>query len=170
MEIYRLYSLSLPLDVALSRSGCHASASMHFREFWQWPSLSVTQWRFFPRPVLLLFSSDVLYPTPFLPPMGFLFCSPSCFLNHSKIFGWFLVRFSPFLRTASSRSFLIFSFCAAFSFFSFAFSSLFLLNSSFLFLALCRVLPLCWLFVTCVPSSPGFGLGSELVPTYQWKS
>ena len=115
-----------------------------------------------PPHVPLLLSSAAVYPTPFLPPKGCLRCSPSCLLNHSKIFGWFFVRFSPFLRIASSRSFLFFSFWAAFSFFSFVFSSIFRLKSSFLFLALCLVLPICWIFVTSAPSSPGFGLGSEI--------
>ena len=127
-KFFLLFSLFLPPVVSPSSSWRLASASMHSREFWLRPFLSVTQWRPLSRRTSLL-----LYPTPFLPPMGCLRFSPSFLLNQSKIFGWFFVRFSPFLLTASSLSF--FSFWAAFSFFSFLFSSIFRLNSSFLALS-----------------------------------
>ena len=102
---------------------------------------SVTQWRSFTVPFLSSFLLVQFYPTPFLPPAGCLFWPPPFFLNHSNIFGWFFVRLAPFLLIASSLSFLFFSFSAAFSFFSLAFSSLFLLNSSFLVFAFSRLLP-----------------------------
>lgn len=57
MEIYTngLRRLSPPPAVMVLRSGCHASASMHFRPVWRWPSPSVTQWRSFTVPFLSSF-------------------------------------------------------------------------------------------------------------------
>ena len=67
-----------------------ASASMHFSQFWRWPSLTVVQWRHVTVfPVGLhssssgpLIMSSFLYPTPFFPPVGGFCCPPPFFLNH----------------------------------------------------------------------------------------
>ena len=100
-----------------------------FLSFLQAPPIPFHSVVSFPRFLVILASR--LYPTPCFPPVR-VFCWPSSFLlNHASIFGWFFVRFSPFLRSMSSCSFF-FSFSAALSFLNLAFNSLFVLCSSFL--------------------------------------
>ena len=76
------------------RLSCFSFASMHFGQFWRWPSLTVMQWRYVTVFSVGLHSSSsgplilalFLYPTPFFPPVGGFFCPPPFFLIRTNSF------------------------------------------------------------------------------------
>ena len=75
MENFLLYSLFLLPKVSPSSSWRLASASMHSREFWLWPFLSVTQWRPFSSSRFTPALSNSLSPSHGLPSLLTFFLS-----------------------------------------------------------------------------------------------
>ena len=75
---------------------CHASASMHFRQVWLWPSLSVTQWRFFHWSLSVLFLLGVVLPYSLPSSHGVSLLLPSLLLDPFQNLWLVFCAFSTF--------------------------------------------------------------------------